>query len=397
MKPHVGIVSLLIVSLFSPASAQDDLLFIHHSTGGLWLNRGLEAALLAKPYLDERNDVTYGTQVTPDADRPDSLAPVPGDLTDMKHWILWFNDYIEHLHTQSCEEGRNRIVMFKSCFPNSHLSSDGSLPGDPFSGIRTVTNYQAVYRHLDGTESVYIHGGWEYAALEAVFERHPRTLFIPVTAPPLHFAPADATDDAAAHRARTFNQWLQDTWQPAYETRTGFRNVVVFDWFDVLAYPDDHSLHPNRLREEYGGASGDSHPNNLAMEESTTVFATGAANFLDAAWERFLAYEPEGEGEGEGGPPTHAADLNGDDALNMREILRVIQFFSSSAYQCDPAGEDGYNPGEGPIDCRPHDSDYAPQDWTFSLTEILRAIQFFNSGVCRPCADDETEDGFCCR
>ena len=48
---------------------QDDLIFIHHSCGQNWLNNSLHAALLAKDYIDERNDITYGTALNPDAGR----------------------------------------------------------------------------------------------------------------------------------------------------------------------------------------------------------------------------------------------------------------------------------------------------------------------------------------
>ena len=39
----------------------------------------------------------------PDAGRPASLGGVPGDNTNMNHWILWFNDYLGGV------EGLNRF------------------------------------------------------------------------------------------------------------------------------------------------------------------------------------------------------------------------------------------------------------------------------------------------
>ncbi len=68
--------------------------------------------------------------------------------------------------------------------------------------------------------------------------------------------------------------------------------MAVFDWFDVLAYPDSHASHPNRLKEEYGGATGDSHPNATANAYSTEVFATNPDNFIDNAWENFVNATP---------------------------------------------------------------------------------------------------------
>ena len=45
---------------------------------------------------------------------------------------------------------------------------------------------------------------------------------------------------------------------------------------------------PNRLREEYGDANGNSHPNSTANAYSTQVFATDPDNLLDRAWDAFV-------------------------------------------------------------------------------------------------------------
>ncbi|MFH0794012.1 MAG: hypothetical protein V2A74_08270, partial [bacterium] len=95
----------------------DDLMFIHHSVGQDWLDSGLRSALDAKSYIDEVNEITYGTVVSPNSGRPSSLGAVPGDSTDMGHWIYWFNDYLGSVRTYDCDNGVNRIIMFKSCFP----------------------------------------------------------------------------------------------------------------------------------------------------------------------------------------------------------------------------------------------------------------------------------------
>jgi hypothetical protein len=91
--------------------------------------------LLAKDYIDERNDIYYNTDVLPDNGRPDSLAPEPGDYTNMNHWILWFNNYLECVKNHGCTDGFNKIIMFKSSYPISNIIRDGTEPGDPFSSI----------------------------------------------------------------------------------------------------------------------------------------------------------------------------------------------------------------------------------------------------------------------
>lgn len=84
--------------------------------------------------------------------------------------------------------------------------------------------------------------------------------------------------------------------------------------------------------------------------------------------------------------------------MDLGELLRVIQFFNIGGYHCALAGEeseDGYVPGyDGDKSCRPHASDYNPQDWRIELTELLRLIQFFNMGGYYACPEIG-EDGYC--
>ena len=131
------------------APTTDDILFIHHSVGENWLNDGLRDALIAKSYIDEVNEITYGTDVQPDPGRPDSLGvlddPItPGDHTDMHDWIRWFNDYLQRVKTFGCANGKNKIIMYKSCYPISDIYEDGTEPGSPFDDNQILVNYRAV-------------------------------------------------------------------------------------------------------------------------------------------------------------------------------------------------------------------------------------------------------------
>ena len=90
----------------------------------------------------------------------------------------------------------------------------------------------------------------------------------------------------------------------------------------------------------------------------------------------------------------HRADTDGNGRINLSEVLRVVQLYSLGEFRCDVTQEDGIAPGSAPRDCMPHNLDYAPQNWRFSLSELLRAIQFFNAfkGTYHP--SPGTEDGF---
>lgn len=103
----------------------------------------------------------------------------------------------------------------------------------------------------------------------------------------------------------------------------------------------------------------------------------------------------EGEAEGTHTPQFHSADINKDHRINLSEVLRVIQFFNLGGYHCGIYTEDGYIPGPRQnYNCIPHSSDYNPQDWAINLQELLRLIQIFNSDVYFPCYG-ESEDNFC--
>lgn len=309
----LGIVLFCMSGNIRLFSQTDDLVFIHHSCGENWLNNSLNDALLAKSYIDERNDITYGTELSPDSGRPESLGDIPGDNTNMNNWILWFNDYLNAVKSHQCDTGTNKIIMFKSCYPISNIEDDGTEPGNPFSDDQSIVNYKAVYRHPDGSGNTYTNDSYTYKPLEDIFAANPNILFIPVTAPSC--VPND-TSVENADRARQFNNWLKGEWLTGYKARTGLNNVAVFDWFDVLANPNDASdSQRNMTKSEYRTSNSDSHPNDTANAYSTKIFATNSTNFIDTAWNAFdssgteytltMAVSPDSSGTTEPTAGTH--------------------------------------------------------------------------------------------
>jgi formylglycine-generating enzyme required for sulfatase activity len=88
----------------------------------------------------------------------------------------------------------------------------------------------------------------------------------------------------------------------------------------------------------------------------------------------------------------HTADTDNDGLLELGELLRVIQFFNSDGFHCEPGTEDGFAVGVGGQTCAIHDSDYNTQDWHVNVSELLRSVQFFNSSGYR--TECGTEDDF---
>ena len=242
----------------TPPEKPVKLVFVHHSCGENWLadgHGGLGRALGENNYFV--SDTNYGWG-------PDSI----GDRTDILNWPEWFtgpesatytralygcgNTNSPYTRTVRDPGGENRIVIFKSCFPNSNLDgrpSDTAARGD---GL-TVGNAKAIYNEL-----------LKY------FGTRPDKLFVVVTAPPVQ-------DTAHAANARAFNTWLVRDWLAGYKGD----NVAVFDFYNVLTGPDSHHrlrggriehLIDNGKNTLHYPTDGDDHPSPAGNRKATEEF-----------------------------------------------------------------------------------------------------------------------------
>ena len=242
-----------------PPAKPVKLIFIHHSTGENWLadnHGGLAKALQKNNYFV--SDTNYGWG-------PDGI----GDRTDIVNWPEWFTGpgssrYMSALFRESGVNspyrrtlrdpgGENRIVMFKSCFPNSDL--EGSPNDSPRRGQDlTVANAKAIYNEL-----------------LTYFASRPDKLFIVITAPPLQ-------DAAHSRNARAFNNWLVNDWLKGYKGQ----NVAVFDFYNVLTGQNNHHTvvngHIQHVANQgkntlvYPTGSGDDHPSPAGGQKATREF-----------------------------------------------------------------------------------------------------------------------------
>jgi hypothetical protein len=232
--------------LTAPPVQPVKLIFLHHSSGGNWLqdnNGGLGLALRNNNYFV--SDTNYGWGPVPN----DGSDPI-GSLTDIGHWWMWFSgpkstEIMNAVYSESGQHasysrlatdpgGKNRIVMFKSCFPNSALKGtpDDPVPqidANPLKGQGAGTDYHTV-ANAKGI----------YNSLLPYFQQHQDTLFIVVTAPPL-------IDAKYAGNARAFNQWLVNDWLKDYP----YTNIAVFDFYNVLT-TNGGSANVNDLDRETG-------------------------------------------------------------------------------------------------------------------------------------------------
>jgi hypothetical protein len=256
-----------------------DLLFIHHSVGGqLLADAGEESGPDARRCIYDahpnggglrRKLLQSGFRV-----HEASYSSAIGQRTDLFDWSPKFHEQFDRIERtqhqdQMLDTAVNRIVMFKSCYPNSAFKSD-----DPPAPMKlTLGNAQAAMR-----------------ALRETLARRPDTLFVYVTAPPLRARtsseslwkvvakrlldrPDSATEQIhAANTARAFNNWMKSPtgWLEGHTAR----NIVVFDYFDILT-GDGRS---NFL--EFASRNGtDDHPSSVGQQ----IAAERCVHFLNRA------------------------------------------------------------------------------------------------------------------
>jgi hypothetical protein len=216
-----------------------DLLFIHHSVGGqLLADAGEESGPDARRciYDSHPNGGGLRRKLAQNGFRMHeaSYSSAIGQHTDLFDWLPKFREQFDRIQRtghqdQLLDAAVNRVVMFKSCYPNSAFKLDGHQAPTAL----TLNNAQAAMR-----------------ALRDALARHPNTLFVYFTAPPLRAIASSerlwkfvakrllnksdsATEQTyAANKAREFNNWMKSPtgWLEGYTAH----NIVVFDYFNIL-------------------------------------------------------------------------------------------------------------------------------------------------------------------
>jgi len=238
-----SITSTVKAVLDSPSVAVEDsgdftnVIFLHHSTGGNLIEQGeMREAFSAAGY--DFWDHGYNDQglTRPDGTPAGYSYNIPNDNTDPDGFAHIFSQRLYSWPSNGFSGlMQHEVIVFKSCFPVSDITSDAQLE-----------QYKAYYLRI-----------------RDVMDQHLDHVFVVVTPPPLN--PAE-TDVKAAARARAFAEWLKsDTFLG------GHLNVYTVDFFDLLAEEDPVTPDYNMLREEYREEE-DSHPNRSANETVAPIF-----------------------------------------------------------------------------------------------------------------------------
>ena len=299
-------------SSYGPADDVDPasvvrLVFHHHSTGGMLLANttgsddygGLGSHL---------NDHNYYVSETGYASENTGFAPTGfvdiADYTDVGNWYSWFKGtYAANImaasygfggrtssyggpitRTVSDPGGENKIIIIKSCFPNSNVYDDNStVPADFYEQavgaqvggeyVQTLSNCKALYERL-----------FEYMSI------HTDKIFVIFTNPPL--SSANTTSGRAAN-ARALATWLIDTWLQNNSWLN--KNIYVWDYFNVLTdAANHHYVSGGSIAHVIGTAtnylaypSTDDHPSGVGQRKASSEFVP----VLNTFYNRYLDYK----------------------------------------------------------------------------------------------------------
>lgn len=224
-----------------------NVVFLHHSTGRNLIEQGEVRKRLTEAGFDFwDHDYNPRGLTRPDGASSGYSYSVPDDNTDPDGFAHIFSQrlYSKPLNAFSGLM-QHEVIIFKSCFPVSHITSDAQLD-----------QYKAYYLQM-----------------REVMDQYPDHVFLVMTPPPLNPA---ATDTEAAGRARAFAEWLKSE-----DFLAGHPNVFTFDFFDLLAEGDSSRSDYNRLREAYREGT-DSHPNELANQTIGPIFADWIAEAVQS-------------------------------------------------------------------------------------------------------------------
>ncbi len=256
MRSLIYIKLLGIFFAISIAGYSQEVIFLHHSTGGNVFNQGNVPDWINNYNIAHTRSLHVTERSYPNT--PWTWSNYPYD-----YWKLWIDGScnssdpdIECLNTLASNYD---MIIFKHCFPGASILPNNGNP-DVSSDIQTLDNYKVQYR-----------------ALRLLFDSYPDTKFMVWTLAPLHRL---ATSPEMASRAFEFVQWVKSDWLS--EDGNSHPNIVIFDFFSLVAELDQVPVNGVRYclkyDNEWSHTDSDSHPNLAANQYVGPIFAQAIAD-----------------------------------------------------------------------------------------------------------------------
>ena len=195
-----------------------DVFFVHHSTGEIYWEGGMQEVLAAAGYQ------SYAPWWDGETDPEDFY----NEFSDSDKWNI--------ITGESLPPGEERdILIFKSCFPASDITSDQMLE-----------DYKDYYREL-----------------YPIYSTHPDMLFVPMSTPPLLKA---STSADAALRSLEFEDWLTNEYVDDYQNYLGSEGLEGIDNLAPFALHSLLSDDRGFLAADFIADPSDDHPNYYSGE-----------------------------------------------------------------------------------------------------------------------------------
>ena len=251
----------------NPPTEKIKLVFIHHSTGEDWLNRGdLRKELNRNNYYVVETNYDWGPN---DLDVNDG-NPI-GYHTDTGHWYNWFlgphrdvylnalykSTYTTEPNTISDIGGDAKVVMFKSCFSSLQV-----IYGNPDDPPLSKSEKNPIYGRGCMDDWAYTVSNIKglYRDLLDYFKIRQDKLFIIITTPP---SLEVSVGKELASLLRGINNYLVNDLLKNYP----YNNVFVFDYYNTLT-----SNGGNYLKNDLNSSTGNHHRYREGKIEHTINF-----------------------------------------------------------------------------------------------------------------------------
>jgi hypothetical protein len=259
---QIGLFLLVLVALFGLAACGEDaatalpdtdmhpgeagvrIIFLHHSTGGVIWEGGVER------WFDDYN-TAHGTDYQIEQ-RAYPNDPYPWNNYPYDYWNLWVehegNKPYKGQDTLDILIHGHDVVVWKHCFPVSAVEPDSGSP-QVSSEVKSLENYKL-----------------QYEALKEKMHQYPDTQFLVWTGAALTQA---ATDEGQAQRAQAFFDWVKGGWDEPGD------NIYLWDFRQLET---EGGLY---LRDEYAAGADDSHPNSQFAERVAPLFAQRVVDVIE--------------------------------------------------------------------------------------------------------------------
>ena len=234
--------------LNSPLATDARIILLHHSTGQcIWTG-------VSRPWFDAYNRPRQRSYAIVDQEFPKS-DPYGWNNYPYDYWNIWVRHAgAEPYLTEPTLEiltADYDVIVFKHCFPVSNIDPDTGA-ADVASEEKRLENYQL-----------------QYEALKTKLRTFPKTRFLVWTGAA---QVRSDTDEAQARRAKSFFDWVKDTWDEPGD------NIYVWDFY---ALETEGGLY---LKPEY--SAGDGHPHEAFSQVAAPLLARRIVDVVEGAGDR---------------------------------------------------------------------------------------------------------------